>query len=183
MTSWAVDDAGVVGLPDGRLIRGTGARRPRGQAPTPEFAVYLLGRDPRVADWPYRWVRWPDFRLPASTADAVDALREAHKQAASERVEIACGGGVGRTGTALVVLAVMSGISADAAVEWVRANSTPAPSRTAANAPGSPPSRPPSPDTKHPSPRRTPPERTRSPCPCAPTCSQYLPGSRPCLSE
>ncbi len=122
MTSWAVDDAGVVRLPDGRLIRGTGARRPRGQAPAPEFAVYLLGRDPRVADWPYHWVRWPDFRLPASTEDAVDALREAHTRAASERVEIACGGGIGRTGTALAVLAVMSGVPADTAVEWVRTN-------------------------------------------------------------
>ncbi|MCK1804163.1 hypothetical protein MTQ12_14070 [Brevibacterium sp. R8603A2] len=75
-----------------------------------------------MADWPYRWVRWPDFRLPAFTEDAVDALREAHTRAASERVEIACGGGVGRTGTALAVLAVMSGVPADTAVEWVRTN-------------------------------------------------------------
>ncbi len=122
MTSWAIEDAGVVRLPDGRLIRGTGARRPRGQAPPPEFAVYLLGRDPRVADWPYCWVRWPDFRLPGSTEDAVAALREAHARAVSERVEIACGGEVGRTGTALAVLAVLSGVPAAAAVEWVRAN-------------------------------------------------------------
>ncbi|WP_454296756.1 protein-tyrosine phosphatase family protein [Salana multivorans] len=122
MTSWAADDAGVVRLSDGRLIRGTGARRPRGQTPAPEFDVYLLGRYPRMADWPYRWVRWPDFRLPASTEDAIDALREAHARAASERVEIACEGGVGRTGTALAVLAVMSGVPADAAVVWVRTN-------------------------------------------------------------
>ena len=113
MTSWAADDAGVVRLSDGRLIRGTGARRPRGQTPAPEFDVYLLGRYPRMADWPYRWVRWPDFRLPASTEDAIDALREAHARAASERVEIACEGGVGRTGTALAVLAVMSGVPPD----------------------------------------------------------------------
>lgn len=120
--TWAADDAGVVCLPDGRLIRGTGVRRSRGQVPAPKFAVYLLGRDPRVTDWPSRWVRWPDFRLPTSTEDAVDALRQAHELAASERVEIACGGGIGRTGTALAVLAVMSGIPADEAVEWVRAN-------------------------------------------------------------
>ena len=50
------------------------------------------------------------------------ALREAHARAVSERVEIACGGGVGRTGTALAVLAVLSGVPAAAAVEWVRAN-------------------------------------------------------------
>ncbi len=120
--NWAADDAGVVCLPDGRLIRGTGVRRARGQAPVPEFAVYFLGRDPRISNWPSRWVKWPDFRLPASTEDAVDALREAHTQATSKRVEIACGSGIGRTGTALAVLAVMSGVPAGAAVEWVRAS-------------------------------------------------------------
>jgi protein-tyrosine phosphatase len=47
-------------------------------------------------------------------------LREAHERAASERVEVACGGGIGRTGTALAVLAVLSGVPAGEAVEWVR---------------------------------------------------------------
>lgn len=121
MTSWT-SEAGVVQLPDGRVVRGTGARRPRGPAPAPDFAVYLLGRDPGITDWPNRWVRWPDFRLPRSSDEALDALREAHARAAVERVEIACGGGVGRTGTAIAVLAIMSGVPADRAVEWVRAN-------------------------------------------------------------
>lgn len=120
-STWAVDDPGVVRLPDGRLVRGAGVRRPRCTAPRPDFAVYLLCRDPHLTDQPYRWVRWPDFRLPTSTDDAVDALREAHARAASERVEIACGSGVGRTGTALAVLAILSGIPAEAAVQWVRA--------------------------------------------------------------
>ncbi|WP_417033875.1 protein-tyrosine phosphatase family protein [Cutibacterium avidum] len=35
---------------------------------------------------------------------------------------MACGGGIGRTGTAIAVLAIMSGTSADTAVEWVRVN-------------------------------------------------------------
>jgi len=111
-----------VRLPDGRLIRGTGVRRPRGEAPAPDFAVYLLGSDPHVTDWPYRWVRWRDFRLPDSAGDAVDALREAHTRAAVERVEIACGAGIGRTGTAIAVLAIMAGLPADEATDWVRAN-------------------------------------------------------------
>lgn len=113
---------GVVELPDGRRVRGTGLRRPRRDTPPPDFAVYLLGRDPQVPGWEYRWVRWRDFRLPDSTEQAVTALREAHTRAASERVEIACGGGIGRTGTALAVLSVMSGVPADDAVAWVRAN-------------------------------------------------------------
>jgi protein-tyrosine phosphatase len=113
---------GVVELPDGRRVRGTGLRRPRRVVPAPDFAVYLLGRDPQVPDWEYRWVRWRDFGLPDSTEQAVTALREAHRRAESERVEIACGGGVGRTGTAMAVLAVMSGVAPDDAVAWVREN-------------------------------------------------------------
>ncbi len=35
-------------------------------------------------------------------------------------MEIACGGGVGRTGTALALLAAWGGVPADAAVGWVR---------------------------------------------------------------
>jgi protein-tyrosine phosphatase len=35
-------------------------------------------------------------------------------------VELACGGGVGRTGTALACLAVLDGVPADEAVDYVR---------------------------------------------------------------
>jgi protein-tyrosine phosphatase len=37
-----------------------------------------------------------------------------------ERVEIACGGGVGRTGTALAGMAVLAGVPRTEAVAWVR---------------------------------------------------------------
>lgn len=123
MNQWDMID-GVVELPDGTRVRGTGQRRARGDVPPPDFAVYLLGKDPEPP-WEYAWVRWRDFRLPDSTEQALDALREAHTRAASERVEIACGGGVGRTGTALAVLAIMSGVAPDAAVGWVRAHYKP----------------------------------------------------------
>lgn len=114
------DEPGVVEFPDGRRIRGAGLRAPRGEVPAPDFAIYLLGRDPRIDGWPYRWVRWRDFRLPDSTPDALDALREAWVRAGHERVEIACGAGVGRTGTALALLATMNGVAPDRAVAWVR---------------------------------------------------------------
>ena len=39
---------------------------------------------------------------------------------AGQRVEVACRGGVGRTGTALAALAVIDGLPPDAAVGWVR---------------------------------------------------------------
>jgi protein-tyrosine phosphatase len=86
----------------------------------PEFAVVLQGRDPGPFPWEHRWVQWHDFRNPSSSADALEALAEAHRRAAEERVELACGGGIGRTGTALAVVAVLAGVPAADAVAWVR---------------------------------------------------------------
>lgn len=67
-----------------------------------------------------RWIRWPDFGLPSDRRDAVDALREAWLRTADERIEIACGGGRGRTGTALACIAVLDGVPAEHAVRFVR---------------------------------------------------------------
>lgn len=119
--SWAPDTAGGLLLPSDRLVRGRGLRRPQPPGPTPTFGLYLLGAEPPSVEWPSRWVRWPDFRLPADRADAVEALREAWELAADGRVEVACGGGVGRTGTALACLAVLDGVPASEAVDYVRA--------------------------------------------------------------
>jgi protein-tyrosine phosphatase len=115
----------VVVLPDGRRVRGRGLRRPLPEGPVPDFGVYLTGRDPGPFAWEHRWIRWPDFRLPASREDALDGLREAHRRALDERVEVACGGGVGRTGTALAALAVLAGVPPRDAVAWVRAHYLP----------------------------------------------------------
>ena len=117
---WEPTGAGVLHLPSGRLVRGRGLRKPPPPGPAPTFAVYLLGRTPPAVDWESRWLRWPDFRLPTDRALARDLLREAWERAATERVEIACGGGRGRTGTALACLAVLDGIPADRAVAYVR---------------------------------------------------------------
>ncbi len=119
MSTWE-DGPGVVELPDGLRIRGRGLRHGPPDGPPPGFGVYLLARDPGPMPWEHRWVRWGDFRTPASTADALAALAEAHRRAASERVEVACGGGVGRTGTALAVIAVRAGVPPGEAVAWVR---------------------------------------------------------------
>lgn len=69
-------------------------------------------------------MRWPDFRLPADRADAAQALRAAWRRAADERVEVACGGGLGRTGTALACLAVLDGVPSGEAVAYVREHYT-----------------------------------------------------------
>ena len=51
---------------------------------------------------------------------AGEALREAWARAATERVEIACAGGRGRTGTALACLAVLDGVPGCEAGAYVR---------------------------------------------------------------
>ena len=52
--------------------------------------------------------------------DAGEALHWVWRSAEDRRVEVACGGGVGRTGTALACLVVMDGLPARAAVAHVR---------------------------------------------------------------
>jgi len=88
----------------------------------PGFALYLLGHEPAPVTWEYRWLRWPDFRLPSDRAATSEALREAWARAAAERVEVACAGGHGRTGTALACLAVLDGVPSHDAVAYVRAH-------------------------------------------------------------
>ncbi|MFD3522590.1 protein-tyrosine phosphatase family protein [Streptomyces sp. NPDC058653] len=119
-TTWAPTAAGVLRLPSGRLVRGRGLRHPLPAGPVPQFALHLLGKEPPAVEWEATWVRWPDFRLPADRAGAADALREALSRAADERVEVACGGGRGRTGTALACLAVLDGVPNAEAVAYVR---------------------------------------------------------------
>jgi protein-tyrosine phosphatase len=65
-------------------------------------------------------LRWPDFWLPSDRSQARGILAEVWDRASNERVEIACGSGRGRTGTALACLAVIDGIPADQAVSFVR---------------------------------------------------------------
>lgn len=124
--TWEPTAPGVLRLPSGRLVRGRGLRKPAPSAgPDPQLGVYLLGRTPPAVAWESRWVRWPDFRLPADRPAAEAVLREAWERAESERVEVACGGGVGRTGTALACLAVLDGVPAGRAVSYVREHFNP----------------------------------------------------------
>jgi protein-tyrosine phosphatase len=118
--AWDATARGVLRLPSGRRVRGRGLRRPLPDGALPEFGVYLLGDRPTPVPWDARWVRWPDFRLPADRVDAQEALREAWYRAEAERVEVACGGGRGRTGTALACMAVLDGVPVREAVAFVR---------------------------------------------------------------
>ncbi|KPC81097.1 MULTISPECIES: protein-tyrosine phosphatase family protein [Streptomyces] len=120
--TWDPAGEGVLRLPSGRLVRGRGLRRPLPDGPEPTFSVHLLGGPPPTVAWESRWLRWPDFRLPADSREARAVLTEAWSRTAHERVEVACAGGRGRTGTALACLAVLDGVASDAAVTYVRRN-------------------------------------------------------------
>jgi hypothetical protein len=117
---WTLGTPGVLRLPSGRLVRGRGLRRPLPPGPEPTFGLYLLGHPPPQVGWESRWLRWPDFWLPSDRAVTAEALREAWARAEVERVEFACSGGQGRTGTALACLAVLDGVPAAQAVGYVR---------------------------------------------------------------
>ncbi|MBB6419759.1 protein-tyrosine phosphatase family protein [Streptomyces sp. AK010] len=118
---WSERDTGVLRLPSGLLVRGRGLRHPLDPtAPLPSCGVYLLGRQPPEVPWESDWIRWPDFRLPSDPAAARAQLAAVRERAAGERVEIACGGGRGRTGTALACLAVLDGVPGKEAVAYVR---------------------------------------------------------------
>jgi hypothetical protein len=118
-------------LPDGAVLRGRGLRNPMPTGPLPEFGLYLgssslRARHDGALTWPHDWLDWPDFRLPRDRAAAITALRALHERAvAGERVEVACNGGIGRTGTAISVLAVLAGVPAAEAVDWARAHYDP----------------------------------------------------------
>jgi protein-tyrosine phosphatase len=117
---WMPGGDGVLALPSGRLVRGRGLRGPDPDGPDPEFGLYVLASEPFGVPWEFRWVEWPDFGLPADPAAMREALVDAWERADRERVEVGCMGGRGRTGAALACLAVLDGVPADEAVEYVR---------------------------------------------------------------
>src|SRR5262249_9906474 len=114
----------AIALPDGTLIRGRGSRGPVPAGPSPDFGLYL-GRPPdarrrrlrrragRPPEWPVNWIDWPDFRTPRDDHSAAAAICQAYLVARSGyRVEIACRGGTGRTGTVIACMAVLAGCPA-----------------------------------------------------------------------
>lgn len=120
---------GAIQLPDGAWVRGRALRRPPPPGAAPDFGLYLGTRRQMARwqpPWPHAWVTWPDFRLPSDPDAAVAAIRDLHRRAlAGERAEVACGGGIGRTGTVIACLAVLAGVPGEEAVAWTRAHHHP----------------------------------------------------------
>ncbi|RSM74770.1 protein tyrosine phosphatase [Kibdelosporangium aridum] len=115
---------GAFQLPDGTWIRGRGLRNPEPPGEKPEYGLYLGSakmQRKHVIEWPHDWIEWPDFLLPKDTGAAIRAIRKLHDTArAGKRVEVACGGGVGRTGTVMSCLAILAGTAPAEAIPWVR---------------------------------------------------------------
>jgi hypothetical protein len=131
--AWDDGTPGLLTLPSGRRVRGrTWAELPPG--PRPDLGLYLLPRPPAATPWESRWVRWRDFVLPADPALLRESLVEVLSRAADDRVEVACRGGTGRTGTALACLAVLDGVPPGEAVDYVRARYRPGAVETRAQA-------------------------------------------------
>ncbi len=84
------------------------------------MGLYLLADEPPAVSWESRWLRWPDFGLPTDRDQVLPMLTEVWRRAATERIEVACLGGRGRTGTALACLAILDGVPARQAVSYVR---------------------------------------------------------------
>ncbi|MBP2471358.1 hypothetical protein JOF53_000230 [Crossiella equi] len=122
---------GALTLPDGAVIRGRGLRHPRPDGTLPEYGLYLgsprlRAKHDHTLTWAHDWLDWPDFRLPRDHADAITRIRALHTAAHDGRlVEVACDGGVGRTGTVIACLAILSGIPATDAVAWARTHHHP----------------------------------------------------------
>jgi hypothetical protein len=134
---------GSITLPDGTPVRGRSLREPLPPGPLPGYGLYLgvprrwlfgwrpAGGD-RRAEWPADWVDWPDFRIPRDGPATAAAITHAYRLArAGERVEVACAGGTGRTGTVIACMAVLAGHPAADAVAWTRRHYRPGAVETA----------------------------------------------------
>ena len=123
----------AIALPDGTVVRGRGRRQPLPAGPLPDFGLYL-GRPPDLRrrsrfrrwepwqpDWAADWIDWPDFRTPRDDQLAADTIERAYLFArAGHRVEVACGGGTGRTGAVIACMAILAGHPAADAITWTR---------------------------------------------------------------
>jgi len=114
----------VVCFPDATCITASPLPARKEGNPDRDCGLYM------DASWAPTWdaelIDWPDFGLPADEARAAEQIVSAFERAKNgERLEIGCIGGLGRTGTVLACMTILSGVPADQAVNWVRTNYNP----------------------------------------------------------
>ncbi|MCK4570413.1 hypothetical protein KAT84_00550 [Candidatus Bipolaricaulota bacterium] len=113
-----------VRFPDGTCITASSLKVRQEDNPDRDFGLYM---DPAWAPtWDAEMIDWPDFGLPADKETAAGQIIAVFERAKNgERGEIGCIGGLGRTGTVLACMAILAGVPADGAVEWVRTHYDP----------------------------------------------------------
>lgn len=89
----------------------------------PDWGLYLDSMW-HPTGWRYEYIDWPDMSTPYNDVIAVEAIIEAYERALlhGQKVEVGCIGGHGRTGTVLACMAVLEGLTADAAMQLVWAS-------------------------------------------------------------
>jgi len=116
----------VLHLPNGTDVfpRFFDADAPYARDQIPDFGLYF---DPAwQPPWLHRHILWPDFGLPVADTELIKALVGAlAKSRQGEQVELGCLGGHGRTGTALALLAILTGEPPENAIAWVRTHYCP----------------------------------------------------------
>jgi hypothetical protein len=110
-----------VHFPDGTIVRALPLRERRETDDWRECGLYM---DDRWAPtWPADLIEWEDFGVPRHAETAGTQIRMAFERAKSgQHLEIGCAGGLGRTGTVLACMAILSGVPEEEAVGWVRRN-------------------------------------------------------------
>jgi protein-tyrosine phosphatase len=109
-------------FPDGTIVYASSEHhRNTDDIAAPDLALYL--------DWSWRptgpsyFLDWRDYGLPSHWEAAAKTITDVFQRAQQNLwVEIGCIGGHGRTGTAVAAMAVLGGVPADEAVEWVQTN-------------------------------------------------------------
>jgi len=106
-------------FPDGTKVFASSQHSRAKNDPEPDLSLYL--------DWswnpsgPAYYLDWRDFGLPSSWVPAAKTIIDVFQRARETLwVEIGCIGGHGRTGTVLAAMAVLSGVPAKDAVDWVQ---------------------------------------------------------------
>ena len=118
---WDKHESGVITFPSGARIRGRPIRYYKISENLPDYILILSSFHPRhPPETEVHWIKWPDFCLPVNKLEARHALQLTLKRAAHSRVDIACRGGVGRTGAALACIAILDGMDPASALKFIR---------------------------------------------------------------
>ncbi len=113
-----------VRFPDGMIVRAAALEEREVNAAWRQHGLYLDAR--WSPTWPAQLVDWPDLGTPSDDRAATEAIQHAFALAADgTHVEVGCLAGRGRTGTVLACMAVLAGVPAAGAVDWVRRHHTP----------------------------------------------------------